>query len=83
MIHITIQAERQQKIIRIDGRLDAEDVPLLDLKCSEIGGPHIVDISNMISADAAGAERLRHLVSSGVEIHGASPYLKLLIDSGD
>ena len=81
MIRINATTELQRTVFRIDGRLTAEDVPVLDKKCSEAGRPHMLDLSNLRSADAAGSKKLRELASSGVEIRGASPYLKLLLDN--
>ncbi len=58
-------------------------MPELERKCREVGRPHVLDLSSLVSADAAGSEKLRELARSGVAVRGASPYLQLLIeDSG-
>ncbi len=80
MICITDTTELGRNVFRIDGQLNAEDVSVLDKKCSEAGRPHILDLSNLRSADTAGTEKLCELATSGVEIRGASPYLRLLLD---
>ncbi len=82
MIRITETTEAQRRVFRIDGRLTAENVPVLDSRCTEVGRPHVLDVAGLKSADAVGSEKLRELASSGVEIRGASPYLRLLIDEG-
>jgi hypothetical protein len=82
MIRITHTIELQRTVFRIDGRLTEDDVPVLETTCAEVGRPHLLDLSGLKSADAAGSEKLRELASSGVEIRGASPYLRLLIDEG-
>ena len=73
MIRITETTELRQTVLRIDGRLTAEDVSVLDRKCSEVGRPHVLDVVGLQYADALGSEKLRELASSGVEIRGASP----------
>lgn len=82
MIRITETTEVQRRVLRVDGRLTAKDVPALDMGCTEVGRPDVLDLSHLVSADAAGAERLRELALGGVEIRGASPYIQLLIDEG-
>ncbi len=83
MIRITATTELQRTVFRIDGRLTAEDVPVLDKKCSEAGRPHMLDLSNLLSADAAGSKKLRELSAGGVEIRGAAPYVQLLIEGSE
>ncbi len=83
MISITDTTESGQTVFRIDGRLTADDVPVLDESCSENGRPHVLDLSKLQSVDAAGSEKLRELASRGVEIRGASPYVQLLIETSE
>lgn len=80
MIRITDTTELDRTIWRIDGRLTADDVFVLDRRCGEVGKPHILDLAGLQSADSVGSEKLRRLASDGVEIRGASPYLRLLLD---
>ncbi len=47
MISITAATERQRTVLRIDGYLTAEDMPVLDEKCSGPGKPHVLDLSNL------------------------------------
>ncbi len=80
MIRITHTTEPGRTVFRIDGRLTSDELPVLERKCREVGRPHVLDLSDLVSADAAGSEKLREFASRGVEIRGASPYLKLLLD---
>ncbi len=80
MIRIIHTTESQQTVFRIDGRLVAEDVPVLDKMCHQIGWPDILDLSELLSADAAASERLREFVRGGGMIRGATPYIQLLIN---
>ncbi len=80
MIRITDTTEHERTIWRIDGRLTAEDISVLDRKCGEVGKPHVLDLAGLQAADSAGSQKLRGLADDGVEIRGATPYLKLLLD---
>ncbi len=80
MIHITDTTELKRTVFRINGRLIADDVPVLDKRCCEIGRPHVLDLSELLSTDRVGSAKLRELASAGVEIRGASRYIQLLID---
>ncbi len=80
MIHITDTTELDRTIWRVDGRLTADDVSVLDRRCGEVGKPHVLDLTGLQSADSVGSEELRRLASDGVEIRGASPYIQLLIN---
>ncbi len=80
MIHITDTTELDRTIWRIDGRLTADDVSVLDRRCGEVGKPHVLDLAGLRSADSVGGDKLRRLASDGVEIRGASPYIQLLIN---
>lgn len=80
MLMITETLGPKGLVLRIDGRLTAEELPVLDKTCREIGRPYVLDLSGLQSADAAGSEKLRELAAGGVELRGASPYVQLLID---
>ena len=83
MIGITATTERRRNVLRIMGRLRADDVPVLEERCSEIGPSDVLDLAELQSADAAGSQKLRELASEGVEIRGASPYVQLLIEGSE
>jgi hypothetical protein len=55
----------------------------LEKRCSEIGRPHVLDLSGLLSADADGSKKLREFAAQDVEIRGASPYIQLLIGGSD
>jgi hypothetical protein len=50
-----------------------DNVPAVDKRCTDIGRPDILHLSDPVSADAAGADILRELAFSGVKIGSASP----------
>ena len=80
MIHIIHTTKSQQTVFQIDGRLTAEDGRVLEKSCSEIGRPHVLDLSKLQSADRTGSQKLREMTSTGVQIRGASRYIQLLMD---
>ena len=51
-----------------------------DKEIRSIDGSFVLDLSEMLSADEAGIEKLRKLASSGAELRGASGYVQMLLD---
>ena len=41
----------------------------------------MIDLSNLLFADDAGISAIRALVDKGAQVHGASPFVQLLLDS--
>ena len=67
-------------VLRVSGRLQSAEVPELEKEISSAAGRLKLDLSELMSADEAGIKRLRELAFSGAELHGASPYVQLLLD---
>ena len=44
-------------------------------------GPLRVDLEEVMTVDGFGVIFLRHLVDTGARLEGASPYVKLLLES--
>jgi hypothetical protein len=59
----------------------AADVPELSRACQSAQVSWLPDLSQLQSADNAGLEILRELVSKGAQIQNASPYIELLLKS--
>jgi ABC-type transporter Mla MlaB component len=79
-IRITSTSEAERTVLRIAGRLMSED-------CAELAGPygaaecpHIIDLSDLQSADSEGVRLLLGFVRRGAKIRGASPYVELLLE---
>lgn len=68
-------------ILKVDGHLKADDVEELSRAFRSAKGASVLDLSELQSADSAGLEVLRELVSIGAEIRHASPYIELLLNS--
>ena len=73
-------SEEQRTVLRIAGRLQSADVSELDKETQSVEGPLTLDLSELMSADNAGIERLRELQAQGAEMRGASRYMQMLLD---
>jgi ABC-type transporter Mla MlaB component len=57
----------------------AEDVDELAGQAGTSGGPQVIDLSDLQSADSEGVRLLLQFVRRGAQIRGASPYIELLL----
>ena len=64
-------------ILRLEGRLRAEEVP--ELEKSAEAGVRGLDLEDLVSADEEGLAALRRLRDRGVEIRNPSHYLAMLL----
>lgn len=78
-IRIARSPDADRTILRIDGHLKSEDVAELRKECAAANGSIVLELSDLGSADAAGAEVLRELATLGTKIRGASRYIELLL----
>jgi ABC-type transporter Mla MlaB component len=78
-IRITTTTTDRQTILKVDGRLRADDVEELSRAYRSVIGATSLDLSDLQSADRDGAAILRELVSLGVEVRAATPYIELLL----
>ncbi len=80
-IRMTQISDGARTIVQIDGRLQAQDTSEVTRGIRAVRGPWILNVANLLSADADGVQLLLDLRSTGVPIHGVSPYLELLLNS--
>jgi ABC-type transporter Mla MlaB component len=78
-IRITKTVDDRQTVLKVDGRLKADDVEELSRAYQSVQGSPALDLSELQSADRDGVAILRELLSLGVEVRGASPYIELLL----
>lgn len=78
-IRITRTSDAHETVLRIDGQLRCENVAELTKEHRFVEGPLVLELSNLQSADTAGVDVLLELISMGVQIRGASPYIELLL----
>jgi hypothetical protein len=79
-VRITCSACAGGTLVRIEGRLAADGVGELERAMADLTEPRL-ELSALLSADEAGLAALRVLQARGVPLHGASPYMALLMDS--
>lgn len=66
--------------MRIDGRLDGEGVTELERVVASLPCPLRLELLDLRSADEAGLEALRALRDRGIQLTGASEYLRLRLE---
>jgi len=79
-IRIDIETKGQVDAVRVSGRLVTTSIKQLTRICEPMEGSFVLDLSNLVFADNAGAEVIRGLRGKGADIRGASTFIKLLID---
>jgi hypothetical protein len=67
-------------IVRVAGRLTSTEAAQLKIACRPIASSFVMDLSDLVYADEEGINAIREIVHQGVQIQGASPFVKLLID---
>ena len=79
---IGVVREADRCFVRLAGRLSAAQVPELLGACAE-ALPTRLDLSELVSADAAGIEALQRLRDQGTPLAGVPGYIQLKLDSPD
>jgi len=76
---IGIVQEADRRVVRLAGRLGEAQVPELLNACA---GSHPVqlDLTELVSADAAGFEALRRVRADGASLIGVPVYIQLKLD---
>jgi ABC-type transporter Mla MlaB component len=78
-IHVSETKHDDGRVLKVDGHLRAADVLELTSAYRSTQGNNVLDLSELQSADSAGLETLRELISLGAKIRHASPYIELLL----
>jgi anti-anti-sigma regulatory factor len=76
-----VARDGERRIVRLAGRLSVAQVPELLQACSGATGLTL-DLTELVSADAAGIEALQRARNRGATLAGATGYLQLKIDAG-
>jgi len=66
--------------VRVSGQLDAAGAGELRELCRDRSGALILDLEELVAADAASLAALRALREEGGRLIGASHYIRLLLD---
>ena len=81
-IRIDLIKKGPETVVGIAGRLAGNAVAELENACDQIQGSFVIDLSNLLFTDDEGINAIRTLADRGVWIHGASPFIQLLLDNG-
>ncbi len=68
-------------VVHIAGRLSGTAVADLIHTCDPIEGPFVLDLSSLLFADERGISTIRAIVDKGAHVHGASPFIELLLEN--
>ena len=79
-IRIDTTSEGVETVVRIAGRLSEAAVEEFKKACDPIEGAFVLDLSNLLFADAVGVDAIRRLGEKGAKVRGASPFVQLLLD---
>jgi len=77
---IGVAQEGDRCVLRLAGRFGEEQVPELLLACAT-ARPAYLDLTDLMSTDAAGLEALSRIRLQGATIMGAPKYIQLKLDS--
>jgi hypothetical protein len=73
--------DEQRRLVVLAGRLAHHQVPDLLVVCAEAGGLKLVlDLADLLTADAAGSRALRRLSLEGATLLNVSEYLRIKLD---
>jgi hypothetical protein len=77
---IGIVQEPGRRLVRLAGRLSAAQVPELLGACAK-SAPLELDLTDLVSADAAGIEALQRIRAAGATLVGVPVYLQMKLDT--
>ena len=78
---IGVVQEDGRRVVRLAGRLGDIQVPELSRACAGTSASTIVlDLTDLLSADAAGIEAIRNLCLAGASVAGVHGYIKLKLE---
>jgi hypothetical protein len=77
---IGVVTEVDRRVVRLAGRLSVAQVPELLTACSAVGLLQL-DLTDLVSADAAGIEALQRVRGRGATLVGTPGYIQLKLDS--
>jgi ABC-type transporter Mla MlaB component len=78
---IGVVQQSDRRLVQLAGRLSVAQVPELLGACAEEAASIHVDLTDLVSADAAGIEALQRLRGQGATLFGAPGYLQLKLDT--
>jgi hypothetical protein len=77
---IGVTTEAGRRVVKLAGRLSMAQVPELMIACTDDRAIEL-DLSDLVSADAAGIEALQRVRRAGASLTGTPGYIQLKLDS--
>ncbi len=77
-IRIDVNTEGAEVVVYIVGRLTGDAAKQLRDTCESINGTFVLDLSKLVFADDAGIDVMRAISEQGIQIRGASQFIRLL-----
>ena len=71
----------QAVVVELHGWLNQEVLGEFESLCATTDGPLRLDLTHLAGVDEAGLRALRSRRTAGARLEGASPYIKLLLES--
>lgn len=78
-IRITTVTDSAHTIVKVDGHLRRIDVDELSRLIGELEGPVALDLNELQSIDREATGDLCKLLSMGIDLRAASPYVDMLL----
>jgi len=78
---IGVERERARRVVRVAGRLGFAAVPDLLEACDAGSCSLELDLTQLVSADAAGIEALRRIRGTGATLVGTPGYVQVTLDA--
>ena len=79
-IRIDFTTGGPEPVVHIAGRLAGTAITELKKACDPMQDSVVIDLSNLLFADDEGINTIRTLADKGAQVHGASPFVQLLLD---
>jgi hypothetical protein len=77
---IGVVKEPDRLVVKLAGRLSAEQVPELLTACADTGALEL-DLSDLVSVDAPGIEAVQRLRGKGATLVGVPGYIRLKLET--
>jgi hypothetical protein len=81
VIRINRRETAEGVVVELHGWLSQDVVGEFVGLCDSVGAPLRMDLTNLAGTDDAGLSVLKSRIARGARVEGASPYIRLLLDS--
>ena len=78
---IDMNIDGNRTTVRVSGRMAGTTVDQVREVCDRIEGETVLELTHLVSADDDGIDLIRVLEEASVEVIGATPYIRYLLDA--